>query len=235
MHKLKANFHLHTKSDPEDWISYSETRLIDAANRLGYKVLSITCHNKVVFNEDLREYAAGKGILLIPGIEKSILGKHVLIINATPAAEKIKDFEDLKQYKENHNCFVIAAHPFYPHKSICLGKKLLLDFIDLFDGIEYSYYHHKHVNYNKEAEEIAQQYGKPMIGNADCHILKYLNTTYSLIESEPKLEAVLQAMREGKVSFESHPLTVWDMAVIPAWLIFKYELKKIGKKVAKWL
>lgn len=231
---LKANFHIHTKEDPEDWISYSEYRLIDRAAKLGYKVMSITCHNKVVFSEKLALYARQKGILLIPGIEKSILGKHVLIINADKKAEKIQDFDDLAHYKKNRDCVTIAAHPLHPDKSICLGKKLLLEKIDLFDAIEYSYYHHKHVNFNKEAEEIAKKHKKTLIGNADCHLLKYLNTTYSLIDAQPNLASVLEALRTpGKVKIKSNPLTTWDMVFIPGWLMLKYYLKKACKKLLK--
>lgn len=214
MSKLKIQFHLHTRKDPADSILHTETELIDEAARLGYDAISITCHNVLIFDEDLRKYAEKKRILLIPGIEKSIQKKHVLLINADVHAQRIQTFEDLKKYREKKpDCLVIAAHPFYPG-SICLGPKLM-EHIDLFDAIEYSWYHSKKLNsYNKKAIKVAEKYKKPLLGTADNHILKYLNGTYSLIDSEKNIPAIFDAIKKNKIKIVSHDLPWWKLCTI---------------------
>ena len=76
---LKADLHIHTKEDPVHHkdIKYTAKQLIDHAANQGYEVIAITCHNKVYYNKKIKEYAKKKGILLIPGIEKTIKRKHV--------------------------------------------------------------------------------------------------------------------------------------------------------------
>jgi predicted metal-dependent phosphoesterase TrpH len=214
MRKLKINFHLHTGQDPVDAIKHSEYQLIDEAARLGYEVLSITCHNAVIFNDDLKNYAHKKGILLIPGIEKSILRKHVLIINAAIGAQKIESFEQLREYRKQHpESLIVAAHPYYPGR-ICLGKTLEKQ-IDLFDAIEYSWYHSKRINGpNLKATKMAEKHGKPMLGTADNHILKYLNETYSLIPSEKTTEAIFKAIKANELEIVSHSLPWWKLGTI---------------------
>jgi len=230
MPKLKINFHLHTGQDPIDAIKHSEHELIDEAARLGYDVLSITCHNALIFSDDLRAYAHKKGILLIPGIEKSILRKHVLIINATVEAQKIKNFEDLRAYRKKHpECLVIAAHPYY------LGpislKKNLEKHIDLFDAIEYSWYHSKKLNGpNKKAVKTAEKYGKPVIGTADNHILKYVNHTFSNVHSDKNIESIFQAIKSNKIEIVSHDLPWWKLGTIITYMLLTSWVKKFMLK-----
>lgn len=230
MHKLKINFHLHTGQDPIDAVKHSEHELIDEAARLGYDVLSITCHNALIFSDDLKDYAHKKSILLIPGIEKSILKKHVLIINAAVEAQKIKNFEDLREYRKKHpECLVIAAHPYY------LGpislQKNLEKHIDLFDAVEYSWYHSKKFNGpNKKAVKTAEKYGKPVLGTADNHILKYVNCTYSLVRAEKNTEAIFKAIKANEIEIVSHDLPWWKLGTIISYMLLMSTVKKFMLK-----
>ncbi len=230
MPKLKLNFHLHTGQDPIDAVRHSEHQLIDEAARLGYDVLSITCHNALIFSEDLKQYAEKKGILLIPGIEKSIQRKHVLIINATVEAQKIQSFEDLREYRKNHpECLTIAAHPYY------LGpislKKNLEKHIDLFDAVEYSWYHSKRLNGpNRKATKSAEKYGKPMLGTADNHILKYVNYTYSQVRAEKNVESIFKAIKANDIEIVSHDLPWWKLGTIITYMLMMSWVKKFQLK-----
>jgi predicted metal-dependent phosphoesterase TrpH len=226
MRKLKVQFHLHTRQDPYDYIRHSEKELIDEAARLNYDVLSITCHNVIIFNEDLKKYAEKKRILLIPGIEKSIRRRHVVILNATIDAQNIKNFDDLEKYRKKHpECFIIAAHPYYPG-GISL-KKRLERYISLFDAIEYCWYHSKKFNtYNKKAVKTAEKYGLPILATADCHMIKYLNYTYSLIEAGKDVHSIFDAIRKKKIEIVSHNLPWWKLLIIMPSLLLKSWIKR---------
>lgn len=227
MRKFKAQFHVHTRQDPIDNIRHTEKQKIDRAAKLGYDVMAITCHNVVIFNEDLKQYAEKKRILLIPAIEKSIDKKHVLILNADVEAQNIKSFDDLRRYRKSKpDCFIIAAHPYYPGW-ISLHKKLDEN-IDLFDGIEYSWYHSKRINrYNRKAISTAEKHGLPVIGTSDNHLLRYFDHTYSIVEAEKKeIESIFQALRDKKVNFVSHDLTPWKMFCIVTEMWTRQFIKK---------
>jgi len=230
MRKLKINFHLHTGQDPIDAIKHSEHQLIDEAARLGYDVLSITCHNALIFSDDLKHYAEKKGILLIPGIEKSIQRKHVLIINATVEAQKIHTFEDLREYRKKHpECLTVGAHPYYLGP-ISLQKNLEKQ-IDLFDVIEYSWYHSKRLNGpNNKAVKMAEKYNKPVLATADNHILKYVNHTYSLVRSEKTVESIFKAIRANEIEIVSHDLPWWKLGTIISYMLLMSWIKKVTLK-----
>jgi predicted metal-dependent phosphoesterase TrpH len=211
MAKLKVQLHCHTAQDPLDFVGHSEKELINRAAKLGYDVLAISCHNVVIFNEDLMEYARKKRILLIPAIEKSIERKHVLILNADVSAQNIKSFADLKHYRQKRpECFVIAVHPFYPSTYSLMDK--FEKNRELFDAIEYSWFHSKKINrYNKKAVRTAEKYDLPVIATSDNHLLKYLDSTYSFVESEKNIASFFDAIRKKKIKIVSHDLKLRQM------------------------
>ncbi len=223
MNKFKVQFHAHTKSDPEDCLFHTDKDLIDEASKHGYDVLAITCHNKIVFNKELEEYAKQKNILLIPGIEKSVCKNHVVIINAKPEAENIHDFEALEKYKnENPDSLIFAAHPYHPFPLGVLSLKSNLDkYNHLFDAIEYSSFYSKNFDFNQKAVAAAKKYNKPMIGTADNHVLEFLNHTYSYVYAPSKSkEDIINAIKKGNVEIMSKPMNLLRIAVMTLRLTF---------------
>jgi len=211
MGKLKAQLHCHTGQDPLDNIGYSEKQVIDRAARLGYDVLAISCHNVVIFNDDLMEYAEKKRILLIPAIEKTIERKHVLILNADVSAQQINTFEDLKKYRnQNPDCLVVAVHPFYPSTNSLMNK--FEKNKELFDAVEYSWFHSKKINrFNKKAVKTAEKFNLPVIATGDTHLLRYLDSSFSMLEAEKNTPSIFDAIRKKKIKIVSHDLKLREM------------------------
>jgi predicted metal-dependent phosphoesterase TrpH len=226
---LKCQFHAHAKGDMVDHISYTPKELIDKASFLGYNVLSITSHRKVIFNKELKKYAQKKGILLIPGIEFEINKKHILGINIDKKIEKIKTFEALKKYKTSHkNCLITAPHPFFPGKTTL--KKELTENIKLFDAIEYCFCYTSTKNYNKEAISIAKQKELPTIATADCHDLKNLDISYTLIKSQKTTNKIIETIKKSsfsdkKIKLITKPISYFKIGKILA----KQEIKNFFK------
>ena len=89
---LKVELHAHTDLDPVDRIPHSTTDLIDHAASLGYHVLAITLHDRYFDPADWQAYARDRGILLLPGIERTIERQHVLLINFPAESASIRSF-----------------------------------------------------------------------------------------------------------------------------------------------
>ncbi len=203
MKQLKADLHIHTAEDPEDLIFYSARELIDKAQRLGYKVLAITNHNCVTYSDYLRDYAAERGIVLIPGMEATIQRRHVLVYNLAFEEISRSDIRSLARLK-TQNSLIIAPHPFYP-SHLALGNRLIRH-IQLFDAIEHCHFYCRNIDFNKKALRVARQYGLPMVGTSDAHQRRQFHTTYSFIEAEPHPESIIQAIKAGRVEVVTRPL-----------------------------
>ena len=110
---LKVDLHTHTADDPIDRIPYSAKELIDQAAALDYQALAITLHEHQLDIGPLTAYAAERGIVLIPGIERSVESRHVLLLNFKSGTEEVQTFEDLARLKRRRQGLVVAQHPFF--------------------------------------------------------------------------------------------------------------------------
>lgn len=204
MEWLKADFHLHSGEDRLDIIPYPAWELIDRCARLGYKVISITNHQVFTFEEHWRDYAQERGILLIPGVEANINGRHVLILNADGDANRLQTFEDLAAYRMSHNVVIVAPHPF--HWSLICLRARLESYLSLFDAIEIHSFYTKRFDPNRKAQQFAEANGVPLVANSDCHHLSQLDRTYSRVFADMNVASVLNSLRKGDVQIVTEPL-----------------------------
>jgi hypothetical protein len=204
---LKVELHTHTSDDPSDWIPHSATQLIDRAAALGYDALAITLHDKQFDVRSLAAYAAGRGIVLIPGVEKTIEGRHVLLLNFPASAEEVETFDDLAELRRRHGGLVVAPHPFFPMPCCLIGK--MDRHAGLFDAVEYNAMYTWSLNFNRAAERWARRHGKPMVGNGDVHRLEQLGTTYSLVDADRDPASICEAIAAGRVRVATRPVSWW--------------------------
>ena len=206
---IKVELHSHTADDPLDRIPHSSRELIDRAAALGYGALAVTLHDRQLETEPLVSYASERGVVLIPGIERTVEGRHVLLLNFSHRAEGVRTFDDVRRLKASERGLVVAPHPFFPAGHSLRG--CLSRHADLFDAVEYNAMFTASLNFNLLAERWAKKHGKPMVGNGDVHRLVQLGTTYSLVDADPDPTAICDAIREGRVSVVKRPIS-WTMA-----------------------
>ncbi|HZT76322.1 MAG TPA: PHP-associated domain-containing protein [Vicinamibacterales bacterium] len=209
---MKVDFHTHTADDPLDSIPYSAAQLVDRAAALGYGALAITLHERQLDVSPLASYAADRGVVLIPGIEQTIEGKHVLLVNFRRGAERVNTFADLARLKASEPGLVIAPHAFYP-ASTCL-RGLLDRHADLIDAVECNAMFTASLDFNARAAAWARAHGKPLVGNGDVHRLRQLGTTWSEVDAPPDADAICAAVKAGRVRVHATPLAWREAAGI---------------------
>jgi predicted metal-dependent phosphoesterase TrpH len=231
--EIKASLHLHTGEDAKEGyaIDYSVFDVIDYASEYGFNALALTSHRRYVYRLEYGEYALKKGVLLIPSIEldlnKGILGgRDVLVLNAGPLVEKIKNFEDLAAYRKNHpEIFVIAPHPGYGFFS-SLGYKNLLKYKDLFDAFEHCWFYTRNIDLNRKTIELAERLRKPLVATADAHTLKYLSVDYLIAEAENNsVSSIFDSIRKGRYTNYTSPKSIRDLFSFYIGFEYKYLIR----------
>jgi predicted metal-dependent phosphoesterase TrpH len=200
---LKVELHTHTADDPVDRIPFTTFQLIDRAAALGYDALAITLHDMQLDVRPFAPYASERGIVVIPGIERTIQGKHVLLLNFRRGTENIHTFKDLSDLKRREPGLVIAPHPFFPAPSCLRG--LMHRHAGLIDAVEYNGMFTASLDFNRAAVRWAAAHAKPMVGNGDVHRLVQLGTTYSRVDAERDAESICAAIAAGKVTVHARP------------------------------
>ena len=209
---LKTELHTHTIDDPTDGkrcVFHSAQQLIDKAQEQGFQVLSITNHDQLLFTSALEEYARERGIVLIPGVEATLEGKHVLLYNFLNYDSSWSSPEIASKHK-GPDQLVIAPHPFFPLPT-ALGKRMIR-WRDLFDAIEYNQFYLPWLNFNKRAQELAQQLNLPLVGNSDVHWIFQLGRTYSLVYADKNTGSILNAIKQGHVRLVTKPVSSFFVA-----------------------
>ena len=209
---LKVDLHLHTSDDPEDTIAYDAAALIDRAVERGLDALAITLHDRQLMDPWIAAYARERGIVLIPGVERTIRGKHVLLLNYPCEAEQVRDFDEVRALKGRGNGLVVAPHPFFPGGTPL--RSLLERHADLFDAVEWSYFWTTGANFNARAAQWAKSRGKPIVGNSDAHDIRQPGRTYSLVDAGRDAGAICDAIRAGRVEVHTTPVPPWELAMV---------------------
>jgi predicted metal-dependent phosphoesterase TrpH len=211
---LKVELHTHTSDDPVDSIPHTTLELIDRAAVLGYDALAITLHDRQLDLRRLTPYAADRGLVLIPGVERTIEGRHVLLLNFQQGTDDVRTFRDLARLKSRQPGLVVAPHPFFP-ASVSLGTALAR-YSHLFDAVERNAMYTRTINFNRRGESWAARHGKPVVGNCDVHRLWQLGTTYSLVDAARDAESICGAIAAGRVQVEGRPLGWTEVARMAA-------------------
>ncbi len=219
--KLKVDLHLHTANDLVELVAGRKNlihpkQLIDLAVAQQFDAIAITHHGLQYHDAELFNYAHQKGLLLIHGVETYIHKKHVLLINFS-TKKHILTYHDLLRYKSD-DVLVIAPHPFYLLPE-CLGDDLIR-YHHCFDAIEFCHFYYKWFNPNRKALRVAQQLGLPVVGNSDAHRQFQFGRAYSYVYAEEKsIPSIIRAIKQGKVEYVSHPLTLREFFYEIGWLM----------------
>lgn len=202
---LKVELHAHTSQDPLDYIPHTTRELLDRAAAHGYAAVAITLHNRYYDPSADREYARARGIVLISGIERTIEGRHLLLINFPPECAAIDSFEALRALRRQHpRGLVVVPHAFYPSRT-AMGR-LTDTYADAIDAVEINAMFTPWLDFNRGAVAWARANGKPLVGNSDLHLLEQLGTTYSLVDAPTDADAICEAIRAGRVQVRSSAL-----------------------------
>ena len=169
---MRCDLHCHT------FFSYDSSappkEMVDAALKRGVDCLAITDHGEIEGAMEAIDYAVGKPILIIPGIEVKTKEGDVLGLNLK---EKIGNGLSAKETIEKIKKLggtAILPHPFaffYPF------RVKIEDFIEITDGIEV-------LNAsvfgsgNKKALELAKKYNLPFTAGSDAHFPNFVGRVF---------------------------------------------------------
>lgn len=209
---LKVELHCHTDIDPSDHIAYSTRQFIDRAAELGFHAVSVTPHDAYFDPSPDVAYARDRGITLIAGLERTVHGKHVLLLNFPRECERVGTFDDIARLRSAHpRGLVVAPHPFYPNPT-ALRRTFVERHAHLLDALEVNALYTRLLDFNAAAIAWAREHGKPLVGTSDLHALDHLGTTYSLVDADPSADAICEAIRLGRVRVETTPISNLDAA-----------------------
>lgn len=202
---MKCDLHVHTFYSFDSNCPPKE--IVETAIKKGIDCLAITDHGEIRGALEAIEYAKGRPILIIPGIEIKSKEGDILALNVK---EKIPDKlgakETIKKVKELGG-LAIVPHPF---GFICKFRGNLKELIKEIDGIEVlnaSIFGRG----NKIALEFAKKNNLAFTAGSDSHSTNFIGKVWLEIKGENLSQGeILEKIKNREVEISGKEANFWE-------------------------
>jgi hypothetical protein len=187
---VKADLHVHTTYSKDSIITPKE--LVYYAKRSGLNAVAVTDHNSI--EGALKIAKENVDFLIIPGTEVSSLNGHIVALNVTKRIPRDLGADETVELIHKAGGIAIACHPFAWLKG-SVGKHVTSKF-DAVEALNASAFPFGLAS--KKAVNLAERLGLPKVAGTDAHYGPVIGRAYTLIDAEPNVESVVDAIVKGK-------------------------------------
>jgi predicted metal-dependent phosphoesterase TrpH len=191
---LTCDLHVHTNFSRDGESSVED--ILKRAEAVGLDAIAITDHDTV---EGAKKALTCKtDVLVIPGVEITTKQGHLLVLGVTEMIPTGLDVAETIAIARKLGAVLILPHPYHVWRHGVARKRrggmLIVDAVEVFNS--------RYIvgSANRKATRIARRLGKPCVGGSDAHNARYVGYGRTFVDAEPTVPAILQAIREGKVS-----------------------------------
>jgi hypothetical protein len=186
--QLKIDLHVHTNYSydsvikPEEVVFYAKKRGLDG--------IAITDHDKI---ECALKMAKKTDFLIIPGIEISSLGGHVLALNIQELIPQGLSVDETVDRIHTLGGIAVACHPTSLFKG-SLGESISSKF-DAVEVINASAFPFQYSV--RHSQKIASRLGIAKVGGSDAHYGPEIGCAYTIVNAESEVEEIVKSITNG--------------------------------------
>ncbi|RQG96837.1 PHP domain-containing protein [Natrarchaeobius oligotrophus] len=206
---LSVELHVHSAlsydgRDPVDLI-------LEQAEGIGLDAIAITDHDEIDASLEAADRAPEYGLVGIPGMEISSKAGHVLGLGVTEAIPPGLSFESTIEEIHAQDGLAVIPHPFQESRHGVMAR-ISRDQLATGDAIEVYNSRLLTGRANRQAKRFARSHGLPMTAGSDAHISEMVGQAVTRVDADERsVDAILEAIREGKTSVEGKR-TPWHIS-----------------------
>ncbi len=213
---LKLDLHVHTcysldaTITPEEVLAYVKKRGLDG--------VAITDHDAI---EGALKLVKRSGLIIIPGVEVSTLRGHVLGLNVTRPIPSGLGLHETIQLIHNAGGIAAAAHPSTFPKRLKGGEASNFDAIEVINASAFPFIPSTYLS-----RKLALRLNLSQIGGSDAHYAPEIGFAYTLVDADPEVDEVIQAIKNGAAVPLGKPIPLGLRIKRGSWIL----KRKIRKK-----
>jgi len=189
---LKIDLHVHTCYSYDGFTTLEE--VLANSKRRGLDGVAVTDHGTLAGALRLIK-AKTKGLIVIPGMEIETLQGHVLALNVTtPIPPKLRASETIQKIHEAGG-IAIVCHPRVIYKVRWRPKTfsaLKFDAVEVVNSATFPF-----SLSTRLSRSLATRFSLPQTGGSDSHLPQTIGMAYTLIDADPEVDEIVQAIKEG--------------------------------------
>lgn len=201
--RLRLDLHLHTTKSID-----STVELEDAARRCreeGLDGFAVTDHDEL--SKIPSEFSENSGIIIIPGMEVSADGAHILAFDIEEPIPPQLPIPETVDLIHDQGGIAIVAHPYSVFRAWVNGREIEeagFDCIEVANAAQFPYGWMLSKN-----TVLARKLGLPETGGSDAHIPRTIGRAYTILEAKTRdVEGVLRALRKGDTEARGRGITL---------------------------
>ncbi|MFP8954058.1 PHP domain-containing protein [Natrialbaceae archaeon A-arb3/5] len=206
---LSVELHVHSElsydgRDPVDLI-------LEQAQAVGLDAIAVTDHDEIDASLEAAKRASEYGLVGIPGMEISSKAGHILGLGIEESIPPGLSYESTIEAIHEQGGLVVIPHPFQESRH---GVMARVSRDELADGDAIEIYNSRLLTgrANRQAERFARSRDLPMTAGSDAHISEMVGQAVTRVEADERsVDAILEAVREGKTSVEGNR-TPWRIS-----------------------
>ena len=212
---LKIDLHVHTCYSYDAITTLKE--VVTYSKKQGLDGVAITDHNTL---DGALKLARKNEIIVIPGIEIETLQGHVLALNITTLIPpRLSPSETIQRIHEASG-IVVAPHLTAIGKAgLGLGRRISpasnFDAVEVINSSAFPFFLSTYVS-----QKLAAQLHLPKTAGSDAHTPQTIGRAYTIVDADPEVNEVIQAIRRGATVPSGKPLS-WMMRLQKLALCFK--------------
>jgi len=204
--ELTVQLHMHTTESKGTRIVTDSTitpkQAVDIAKKNGIDAIAITDHNTTSVYPKIKEYAEKNGILLINGIEINTIDGHLIGLNVDldigKNVSRSMTALEAKDLIKDSSGEVYIPHAFdIRNAGIGVKIKEIDGMVEVFNPLNIFNFEDRYADF------VAKKLNRPRAVGADAHLPKMVNTCLTVVDSEPDVKSILNAIKKGNVKFEN--------------------------------
>jgi len=220
--QLKIDLHVHTYYSVDSLITPDE--LVFYAKKRGLDGVAVVDHDTL---EGTLKTAEKTDFFVIPGMEVTSKNGHVVALNVKEHIPKDLSADETVDEIHEAGGIAIACHPVTFFKG-SLGRYTSSRF-DAVETINASSFPFRSAS--SKAEKLAKSFNLPRVAGTDAHYGPVIGCAYTIIEAEPNVKAILDAIVKGRCEPAGTSISL-RMRFENQGRFFKKYLKKKGRNAS---
>ncbi|MGO8805179.1 MAG: CehA/McbA family metallohydrolase [Candidatus Bathyarchaeia archaeon] len=190
--QINADLHVHSNYSRDSLITPKD--LVYYAKKRGLTAVAVTDHNQV---DGSWKIAKETDFLVIPGMEVSSGDGHIVALNVKELIPRGLSAGETVDKIHAAGGIAIAVHPYAWFKGSLAShvKDAKFDAVETLNANAFPFGRCK-----RKATQVAQKLNMPQTGGTDAHYGPTIGYGYTAINSEPTVDAIVEAIVKGNCS-----------------------------------